>query len=90
MKVKSIIITTLLSLFIVSVLWAQDKYEYASIDYFAYSAKTGTIAISMDGKYQEEKVKIEEGFISQNLTPVLAKVNELAESGWEVYNNSIM
>lgn len=90
MKTKSLLLTAIFSLLLVSGAWAQEKYEYCSIVYSAYSPKSGILATSIDGKYQEEKLKIEEGNIATNLLPVLTKVNELANSGWEVYNNSAL
>ena len=70
---------------------AQDKYEYSTVIYFAHGNMTkGIIAISYQGKYTETAVKIDEGSIMDNLTPLLEAINKMNLDGWEVYTNSVM
>ena len=80
-----------LTIFIVTISLAakaQDKYEYASIVYTAYSATKGYLFVSSENKYEKTEVKISEGAIAENLTPVIELVNKMNKDGWDVYNNN--
>ena len=83
MKLKSLILSFALTLFAVSGLLAQDKYEYANITYYTGGNK---LAVSLNGTaFSEEKVEItrEENSIL-NSNPLFKKVNEYQNKGWEV------
>jgi hypothetical protein len=75
---KSILFTTLILTFALSV-QSQDKYEFTIIEYSTFEGK---LAISKDGlEFGSEKVDVGSGF---NANPLLAKVKEFQEKGWEI------
>lgn len=76
MKPKHIILTTLLSLFVMSGLWAQDKYEYATLQ------SIDNMVLWSEGKVKKFAFKKDENVISGTM----AKLNELSLQGWEVYS----
>ena len=67
-----------------SIAFAQDKYEFMTINY--YITMSRTIAVSIDGKeFLSEKVespKEKEWLL--DTTPLLLKVKEYQDKGWEV------
>lgn len=88
MKVK--IIGTLVFGLFAFVLYAQEKYEYSTVVYYAVSKKEAIIAVSQNGNYTKTEVEVSEGAPAENLTPVLDVVNKMNAEGWEVYANSIL
>lgn len=78
MKLKSIFLTSIFSLFIVSGLWAQEKYEYATLRTF----NTAVVFTTSDNQ-EVTPSKMKE--IEKDL---LKKLNELSEKGWEVYSTA--
>lgn len=76
MKTKHIILTTLLSLFVVSGIWAQEKYEYATLQ------SIDNLVLWKEGKVEKFEFKKDENFISGTM----AKLNKLSLQGWEVYS----
>ncbi len=84
MKPKQLLFT--LALFLsVAFIKAQDKYEFMIIEYTTFKYEIG---ISIDGKeFQKEKAD----FTSQeksgyNANPLLLKVKEYQDKGWELMN----
>jgi cytochrome c556 len=78
MKAKSIFITILLSLFVMSGVRAQDKYEYATLIKYGGTIKFITA--------ESEEVIQQNG--KDAFTQVLKKANELSDKGWDVYNTT--
>ncbi|MCW5906583.1 MAG: hypothetical protein KIS94_01905 [Chitinophagales bacterium] len=75
MKFKHIILTTFLSLFVVSGLWAQDKYEYATL--------TFEDKLVM---FTQEKVQVFRLDTSENaFRGTMRRLNTLSGLGWDVY-----
>lgn len=89
MKTKTIIITALLLFITVFSAIAQEKYEYAVVQYIYYSKPY--ITISINGENYEEiemdKSSFKGKFFGWDLNPVLKKVNEMQEKGWETYDH---
>ncbi len=92
MKLKSLILSFALTLFAVSGLLAQDKYEYGTLVYQlpGSNLKNGLICISKPGSYEETKADVKEGFHFTNTTPALASLDKLSNEGWEVYSTGEM
>lgn len=87
MKPKYIILTILLSLFVASGLWAQDKYEYATLTYSSYPnvvSKSGIIAVSKSKSYEEVVVSVEKGSLITNFTPVIQYLETMSNDGGEL------
>jgi hypothetical protein len=90
MKTIKLIIAAIMLMTIASEVKAQDKYEYGTVVYAAYSVSKGYIYVSEENKYEKTDVKIEEGAIAENLTPVLSVINKMSKDGWEVYNTNTL
>ena len=79
MKAKSIFITTLLSLFILSGVWAQEKYEYAIVCVKSQGFKIEVTTSA--GVQTSDAIKG-----SEIQSELLKKVEEMNAEGWEIYN----
>jgi hypothetical protein len=88
MKTKTTIITALLLLAMVSSAVAQEKWDIASVQYF-YMAKY-FIAVSINGEqyeeYEVDKASSQGKYWGWDLNPVLKKLNEMQDKGWEIYS----
>lgn len=62
---------------------AQDKYEYASITYFTRLGQASLKVTTADGTRRTEMSTSEDA-----ARAIVTKANEMANLGWEVYNNS--
>ncbi|HLP51201.1 MAG TPA: hypothetical protein VK154_09985 [Chitinophagales bacterium] len=87
MKLKSFILTIALSLFALSGLLAQDKYEYAIV----YSAmgggsKSGIIYVTKGKEYEEIPFKVDKGTATSNFLPLLDYVEKMENEGWQMYS----
>lgn len=85
MKTKQIFLTIALAIISMTIN-AQDKYEFLIIEYSTWFKQ---VSVSIDGKvHTKEKVDLpkEDRFINSN--PLLKKVSEYQESGWELMNFS--
>ncbi len=83
MKTKHILFTIAL-LFSVTFLNAQDKYEFAVIEYVTGN---NTISISIDGiDFIKEKHEIKQGKSIHHANPFLLKIKEYQDQDWEVMN----
>jgi hypothetical protein len=71
-----------------NIAFAQDKYEFMMITYEVSGAST--IAVSIDGKeFLSEKVSLPKGSNSGfNVNPLLSKVSEYQDKGWELMSFS--
>ncbi len=82
MKTKQILLT---SLFLLLVLFskAQDKYDFMTINYMT---TYNLVVISINGKeLLEEKLEVPKSkFAFLNTNPLLAKVIEYQDKGWDV------
>lgn len=78
MKLKSLILTIGLSLFALSGLLAQEKYEYAMVK--GNSAQITCVT--------GEKVDISPTNPKEYEIDLLKKINEWGDKGWEVYNTT--
>ena len=79
------VITTILILFALTAIKAQDKFEYASVTWTStdYGSKVLTSINGTD--FTEEKVEVsKEQKNLFNTNPLFTKVNELQSKGWEV------
>ncbi len=67
-----------------NIAFAQDKYEFMTITYEL--SGSSSITMSIDGKeFLSEKVSLPKGSNSEfNMNPLLAKVKEFQDKGWEV------
>ncbi|MES2133064.1 MAG: hypothetical protein V4506_11985 [Bacteroidota bacterium] len=67
-----------------SIAVAQDKYEFMTINYLTQR----TITISIDGEiFLKEKVELsKEESTEFNTNPLLKKVKEYQDKGWEILN----
>ncbi len=90
MKTKHLFFTIAL-FFSIAFMNAQDKYEFAIIEYNTFHYD---LSVSIDGKeYKKEKVDFsnqeKSGF---NANPFLNKVKEYQDKGWEVmsFNSSTL
>ncbi len=79
MKTKSLLLTAILSLLIVSGAWAQEKYEYAIVKIATLNEINFVTADNI------ESIKTQSSQIDKD---VIKKVNELSNQGWEVYNTT--
>ena len=89
MKPKQLLFT--LALFLsVAFIKAQDKYEFAIIE---FATIRNYISVSIDGKeFTSEKVEyVGQEKSGYNANPILLKVKEYQDKGWEVmsFNSSI-
>lgn len=87
MNRKHNILITLFLLFTVSGLWAQDKYEYATLTYSSYPnvvAKNGVISVSKSKSYEEVAVSVEQGSLITNFSPVIQYLETMSNDGWEL------
>jgi hypothetical protein len=79
MKLKSLLLTFALTLFAVSGLLAQDKYEYATVAIRGYNVavikatEVNTFPIPKGVDFDKEQIK---------------KVEELNQEGWELFNTT--
>lgn len=80
---KTLLLSAFLFLASLTGLCAQDKYQFAVITYTAY---TKTVSISINGSdFREEKAMVAPSEAkSTNANPLLLKLNQLQEQGWEV------
>lgn len=89
MKPKHIILTILLSLFVVSGLWAQEKYEYAIIylEKGTFNSGAGLTATRLCVFDDSNNTcdKIDKDNSEQKL---IQKVEEFNDRGWEVYQSN--
>jgi hypothetical protein len=72
-----------------NIAFAQDKYEFMAINYVTnLSGSGGEINISIDGKeFLTENVVLQKGSKSfYNANPLLSKVAEYQDKGWETVN----
>ncbi|MCF8278386.1 MAG: hypothetical protein K9J17_16780 [Flavobacteriales bacterium] len=83
--------TTLLTfalLFSVNTLMAQEKYDYAVVN---YDASSQSIFVSINGESFEQikvsKDETKEKFL--DLSPVLRQLNKMNDEGWEVYSTQV-
>ncbi|MBL0308695.1 MAG: hypothetical protein IPP77_03120 [Bacteroidetes bacterium] len=88
MKLKTIILSGLMSLACFSMLHAQQaQYDLAVVGYF-YDTPKPQIVISMNGeKFEQADVEREELQNARwgiNLNPLIKRVNKLQSEGWEV------
>jgi hypothetical protein len=76
----------LIAVFVVSanIAFAQDKYEFMAINY--QIANPSLIAVSIDGvEFSKEKVSLpKESNDVLNINPLLLKVKEYQDKGWEI------
>lgn len=79
MKTKSLLLTAIFSLLLVSGALAQEKYEYAIV-------KQSGALFTVSTKEKAEQFKHERG--EDLYVTLLKKVSELNDMGWEVYNNT--
>ena len=82
------LLATLLLFFITTGIMAQEKYEYAVAQYL-FGAKY-FVTVSINGeKYEETPVEpssVKGKNFGWDLTPLLKKISELQDQGWEVYS----
>ncbi|HLP51202.1 MAG TPA: hypothetical protein VK154_09990 [Chitinophagales bacterium] len=81
MKLKSLILTICLSLFALSGLLAQDKYEqyeYAVVEY----ASVAKISVTTNSGVKETTYS--KGQTAE--VELVKKIEEMSKEGWEVYN----
>lgn len=76
MKMNHLILALLLSIVVASGLNAQDKYQYATLQ------SIDNLVLWQEGKVEKFAFKKDENYISGTM----AKLNELSEQGWEVYD----
>lgn len=86
MKLKSLFLTSMLSLLFISGVFAQDKYEYAMIRLFApykgtFIANNLTLTVSTHDKTTDLPLDKSERFAS-----IIKQVEEMEAGGWEVFN----
>ncbi len=88
MKLKSLFLTSMLSLLFISGAFAQDKFEYGVYRYFGSpSNKTYTLYFNSDTDNRKEAGKIENGGTGcEDITPLFKYLDGLTKDGWEVYN----
>jgi hypothetical protein len=77
MKLKSLILTFTLTLFAVSGLLAQDKYEFATVHNYGDALIVFTTSENQESTPTKGKEANKD---------ILKKINELSEKGWEVYD----
>ncbi|HLP22272.1 MAG TPA: hypothetical protein VK174_18285 [Chitinophagales bacterium] len=80
MKINSLILTIGLSLFALSGLLAQDKYEYATVR--VKGLKIG-VATSANPTYQLFDIGKDDFDVA-----LIKKVEEMSQQGWEIYNTT--
>jgi hypothetical protein len=93
MKFKTLLATTLLFFLFIANTHAQEKYVYASVT-LNRSYNGNFLSISKAGDYQETKLgnsDFKSTNMSDDMSALLTKVNDLAKDGWEVYwvNNTL-
>jgi len=90
--IKKTLITGLLFFALLPFLQAQDKYEYGQVQFAWHPGGMGKyiLAVSVSGEpYEENEVPKStlqnQKFTSSDVSPLLSKVNEFVEKGWEVF-----
>jgi hypothetical protein len=86
MKTKSFLFSALLTLFVVTGLCAQDKYDYAIVSY-APSNRQIEITIGAND-YKRIEVSAEKVKGAGDATAGLEEVDKLVGQGWEVFDTS--
>jgi hypothetical protein len=81
MKTKSLLLTAIFSLLLVSGAWAQDKYEYATLRATINGCSPANIVFTTVDNQEIFQNKAKEAD-----KETLKKLNELSDKGWEVYN----
>ncbi len=81
--IKLTILSLVFFAFTISV-HAQDKYQFAIV---AMTSPNHTLYVSINGETYQE-IKAEKGELCGSLcyTPLLKKVNEMQDQGWEVFS----
>lgn len=87
MKTKKILLTIALFTFVAFVN-AQEKYQFMSISYTDYGGMRRELQISIDGNdFLVEDIELKKKEKATfNTNPLLAKVKEYQDKGWEVMN----
>lgn len=89
MKTKSLLLTVILSLLLVSGAWAQEKYEYAIVEYrpFGYSGGQNSY-VSKQDSYEiipDEKSEYKD---FTYFSPLLKVISKMGSEGWEVFSTT--
>lgn len=84
MKLKSFILTIGLSLFALSGLLAQDKYEYATLKYEPVGRSYLIYHSDLNGM-ETEKGKLAENDARFDLSPLMKHLDKFVNQGWEVF-----
>ena len=89
-KIRTTLITGLFVFAMLTGLQAQEKWEFAVVQYIMYYSKP-YITVSINGEGYEEikadKSSFKGKFFGWDLNPILKKVNEMQEKGWETYDH---
>jgi len=84
---KTIIITTMLVLGLITGLLAQDKYDLAVVGY-RYDTPKSQIYISINGdkseQYDVERDQLDGKLWGVSMNPLIKAVNKMQDQGWEV------
>jgi hypothetical protein len=78
MKLKSVFLTSLLTLLFIGGVVAQDKYEFATVKLRGVKIEVATSANSSSQVFELGKDDFE--------VAIIRKVEEMNQQGWEVYN----
>ncbi len=83
-KIKTTLLTVFFIFGLLTGLQAQDKYEYAIVSYYP---NIPSVTVSENGEvYQETKIAKADLKGLLDLNPILRKVNEMTDKGWEVFS----
>ena len=87
MKLKSFLLTSILSLFFVSGVLAQDKYEFAIVKYFPVGNGKDYVIYFSDLKgVTIEEGKVDKNYAFSDFQPLMKYVDNLTNLGWEVFS----
>ena len=87
---KSFLATIILTLVMACNSYSQETYQYAQVT-LSRSTNGNFVSISKADGYQETKIPManfKSTLLGDDVSPLLAKVNELAKDGWEVWRVS--
>ena len=85
MKIKTILLTAFLLLSLISGVQAQEKYDFAVVSYDYPKSLSVNYSNKPFQKTEVDKETMKNG----QFGPLLHKVAEMQNEGWEVYNSTV-
>jgi len=85
-KIRTTLLTGLFFFGLFASLQAQDKYEYAVIDYFPFGK---SLEVSINGlEYKKIEVNKKEIQGNGDVNAALKEISKMSKEGWELFNTT--